>query len=426
MNSLHPLLVECAQDADPRMMQLLVVILEQQAGLSDKDLYHDLLVELIAQLVESEQQLTRHKEALQSAKEELEAQNRQLIELDRIKRDVELIARHDLKSPLNGILGCAELLSDTSLTSEQQGHLRTIRKAGMSALHMVTLSLGLYKMEQKSYRLESVRLDLVPILKTIREDLRALINGNELHLNFLLEYTALKAGDTFFVRGEELLCYSLFANLIKNALEAAPPGSTVRVMLFAREFSEVILIHNIGAVPEGLRAHFFEKYTTAGKRSGTGLGTYSAKLICETMGGRIGMQAAEPEGTRIIVVLPSGTGALAGDVIPPEVIEPWKRCPLEGVTTLAEVQTPGQGVDSFRAGHAELLHELRRALEDRNSNRALEQVEALKRLASEAGIRAVVAQALRLQGVIEVESWEEADSACLKLVRAVEQGLRSL
>ncbi|MBF0164570.1 MAG: hypothetical protein HQM01_08760, partial [Magnetococcales bacterium] len=174
MNPLHALLIESVRESDPRMMQLLVVILEQQAKLSDNNLYHELLVDLIAQIIESEQQLMHHKEALQSAKEELEAQNRQLIELDRIKQDVELIARHDLKSPLNGILGCAELLLDTDLSIEQKSHLQTIRKAGMSALHMITLSLGLYRMEQKIYPLEPVRLDLVPILDAIREDLRIL------------------------------------------------------------------------------------------------------------------------------------------------------------------------------------------------------------------------------------------------------------
>ncbi|MBF0263356.1 MAG: HAMP domain-containing histidine kinase [Magnetococcales bacterium] len=425
MNPLHALLIESARESDPRMMQLLVVILEQQAKLSDNNLYHGLLVDLIAQIIESEQQLMHHKEALQSAKEELEAQNRQLIELDQIKQDVELIARHDLKSPLNGILGCAELLLDTDLSSAQKSHLQTIRKAGMSALHMITLSLGLYRMEQKIYPLEPVRLDLVPILESIREDLRILINGNELHLRVSLEYSALKTGDAFFVRGEELLCYSMLANLIKNALEAAPPGSTVRVMLFERDFGGVILIHNLGAVPEGLRANFFEKYTTSGKRSGTGLGTYSAKLICETMGGRIGMHASEAEGTRIVVVLPSGRGDTAGDAIRSEVIDPWKSCPLEGGASQSEAQTPGQGGDPLRAGPVDLLRAVRRALDDQDVTRALERTEALKRLASEAGIRSVVTQALRLAGVIEVESWEEVEAAYVKLVKAVEQGLGS-
>ena len=42
-----------------------------------------------------------------------------------------------------------------------------------------------------------------------------------------------------------------------------------------------LTIDNKGAVPEQLHANFFDKFATAGKQGGTGLGTYSAKLLCE-------------------------------------------------------------------------------------------------------------------------------------------------
>ena len=57
----------------------------------------------------------------------------------------------------------------------------------------------------------------------------------------------------------------MFSNLIRNALEAAPPGSTVSVS-FTREEVGVIAIHNEGAVPEKIRDRFFEKFATAGSR----------------------------------------------------------------------------------------------------------------------------------------------------------------
>ncbi|MBF0418298.1 MAG: HAMP domain-containing histidine kinase, partial [Magnetococcales bacterium] len=305
MNALHTLLIECARISTPLMDEVLHLILEQQAKLAEKQLYDALLVELIGQLVESERQLAHHKETL-------EEQNRKLIELDRIKQDVDLIARHDLKSPLNGILGCADLLLDSSLTGEQRSRLLTIRKAGMSALHMVNLSLGLYRMEQGTYRLEATRIDLLPVLYTIRDDLRALILGNELKFLVEIDHAPAGASDAFFILGEELLCYSLFANLIKNALEAAPPSGTVRIMLRNTPSAALIGIHNPGAVPEEMRASFFDKYATSGKSSGTGLGTYSARLICETMGGRIGMRSSQAHGTLVAVGLPSGSASASG------------------------------------------------------------------------------------------------------------------
>jgi signal transduction histidine kinase len=49
---------------------------------------------------------------------------------------------------------------------------------------------------------------------------------------------------------------------------------------------------------------FFEKYTTLGKRGGTGLGTYSARLMARTMGGDVELDTSEPGATTVTVRLP--------------------------------------------------------------------------------------------------------------------------
>jgi two-component system sensor histidine kinase/response regulator len=55
-----------------------------------------------------------------------------------------------------------------------------------------------------------------------------------------------------------------------------------------------------------MHSTFFEKYTTSGKKGGTGLGTYSAKLIAETQGGRISMDSSEEKGTTIKITFSKG------------------------------------------------------------------------------------------------------------------------
>jgi len=107
----------------------------------------------------------------------------------------------------------------------------------------------------------------------------------------------------FIVNWEELLCYSMLSNLIKNAIEASPQGAGVFIHLESADWG-YIRIHNSGTVPKSIRDTFFEKYATAGKSGGKGLGTYSAKLIAETQGGSISMDTSETEGTTITVKLP--------------------------------------------------------------------------------------------------------------------------
>jgi signal transduction histidine kinase len=64
------------------------------------------------------------------------------------------------------------------------------------------------------------------------------------------------------------------------------------------------LIENMGAVPAELHETFFDKYATSGKATGTGLGTYSAKLIAQTQQGDITMHSSQEQGTTLTVTLP--------------------------------------------------------------------------------------------------------------------------
>ncbi|MCP4701989.1 MAG: sensor histidine kinase, partial [Gammaproteobacteria bacterium] len=77
----------------------------------------------------------------------------------------------------------------------------------------------------------------------------------------------------------------------------------IAVSLEEKEEECFITMHNGGAVPEEIRARFFEKYVTAGKYRGTGPGTYSAKLMAETLNGGIHLRTSEEAGTAITVRL---------------------------------------------------------------------------------------------------------------------------
>jgi K+-sensing histidine kinase KdpD len=129
------------------------------------------------------------------------------------------------------------------------------------------------------------------------------ISAGNLHKAVLFRGKPANRQDLFLIQGDELLCYSMLSNLIKNAVEASPAGEKVEVAMTSGE-SAVIGIHNAGSVPIDIRETFFEKYTTSGKSGGTGLGTYSAKLITQTIGGNIKLDTSDETGTTITIVLP--------------------------------------------------------------------------------------------------------------------------
>ncbi|MCP4699822.1 MAG: response regulator [Gammaproteobacteria bacterium] len=240
---------------------------------------------------------------LKFANEELQAKNMVLEETVVLRENVERINRHDLKGPLSGIITIPELLRRAqNLTEGQKDLLGTVKHCGYRMLEMINRSLDLYKMETKTYQLRPTDVELLSVSRRIIDEMKSAAKLKELSVDILLHGKPADKEDCFSVQGESLLCYSLFANLFKNALEASPKKGRITISLEQKEAC-FITVHNRGAVPEEIRERFFEKYTTAGKFDGTGVGTYSAKLMAETQGGGIHMQTSEETGTAVTVRL---------------------------------------------------------------------------------------------------------------------------
>ncbi len=266
-------------------------------------------VDYITKPIEEQEVLARvhtHLE-LQRARKSLETHNRDLIDAARLREDVERIIRHDLKTPLNAVIAYPQLiLRNTHLTEAEREHLKTIETAGYRMLRMINRSLDLVKMERGMYQFKPVTVNLVQVLGRIAAERHLLIHKKSLKMEVILNGQPVCDDDIFSVLGEDLLCYSMLANLITNAINASPEGDVVTVSL-AGEETAIIRIHNTGSIDEEIRDRFFEKYVTSRKDArGTGLGTYSAKLMADTQNGAISMTTSEHEGTTITIRLPKG------------------------------------------------------------------------------------------------------------------------
>ena len=92
---------------------------------------------------------------------------------------------------------------------------------------------------------------------------------------------------------------SLLSNLVKNAIEASPIGEEIHICLYDLD-PQVISMINKGTVPPRIRDMFFERHITEGKKQGTGLGTYTAKLIANVMNYKINMETSDENNTTCI------------------------------------------------------------------------------------------------------------------------------
>jgi PAS domain S-box-containing protein len=226
-------------------------------------------------------------------------------EAEKLKEDIDRMTRHDLKNPLNGVIGFpAVIMKDENINERQRKILKMIEFSGYQMLKMINLSLDMYKMEKGTYNFSPKEVNLLSVINNIMDEFETLMSSRNVKIETYIDGEILQENQYFIVKSEELLCYSMLANIFKNAIEASPENGIVSLRLQRGQGVAKISVHNKGAVPEKIRGTFFEKYVTMGKKDGTGLGAYSAKLIAETHGGEISMDTSEEKGTEVAITLP--------------------------------------------------------------------------------------------------------------------------
>lgn len=229
--------------------------------------------------------------------------------IETIREDVQRMMRHDLKSPLIGITGLARRLQKGSnLTEQQRKAAALIQKSGEKTLKLLDRSRDLFQMEQGGYTLNPQPVNVTDILDRIRSQLESLTLKKRITIRISIPSQS-KNKNAEMVNGDEDLLEMMFANLLKNAIEASPEDAPIEISIETDQKDDekicFVDIHNRAEIPEEIRDHFFEAYATSGKKDGTGLGTYNASLIARTHQGNIQFTTSPTEGTHVTVSLPS-------------------------------------------------------------------------------------------------------------------------
>lgn len=230
-------------------------------------------------------------------------------QLEDFKNEIEHLMRHDLKTPLNAVINLPDIIqSEGDLNSEQQEFLNLIRMSGESMLEQINYSLEMYRLEEGSYRTQSESLDLREVLSTLCGTLLPMAQARSVMIN--QRYISLEIGSTdtaLLVSTVAPLFRRLVGNLLKNAVEASPDHGAVEVRVTVEDGGITIAIHNAGAIPVAARSRFFTKFNTSGKCNGTGLGSYGAKLIADTLGYALDFVTDDKTGTTLTIGIPQTT-----------------------------------------------------------------------------------------------------------------------
>lgn len=239
--------------------------------------------------------------SLYETRKQLEEQNIALKEAAKMREDVEHIMYHDLKAPLSSMVSIPALFREyDNLTERQKAFLDMLEASAWRMLSMIETSLILLKIEYRNYTPDFKNENLPMLIDGVVQEIDQLFRKKKLTIKIEIP-EALK---NMHILTESLLLSTLLTNLLKNACEASHDQGLIVVQLDENEQNYQLMIENEGEVPDSIRARFFEKFVTSGKKAGTGLGTYSAKLIAGVLHIDLQLDTTKTGYTRLFIHFP--------------------------------------------------------------------------------------------------------------------------
>jgi CheY-like chemotaxis protein/nitrogen-specific signal transduction histidine kinase len=274
--------------------------------------------------------LLQAREAEQKAKvAEAEANRNVKLKDDAAKAKSIFLANvsHDLRTPMNGVIGLSELLKGTKLDREQDGYVESIRICADTLLTLINDILDFSKLEAGKMKISTVPLNLK---ETISEVVRALrYTHRERGLETIEELDKLPSD--LVVLGDPVRLHQIFMNLLSNSYKFTPKGSiTVRAKVSREGKGRVRLECSVAdtgiGIPEEHKSRLFRPFSqadssTARSYGGSGLGLSICKAIIEdVLGGLIWLDSTPGVGTTV-------TFQLAFNKAPKEAVvkAPWSQ-----------------------------------------------------------------------------------------------------
>jgi PAS domain S-box-containing protein len=225
---------------------------------------------------------------------------------------------HEVRTPLNGILGMADLLRDTTLTPEQATYVKAVRSSGDALLSLIDEILDFSKIEAGRIDLDAREFDLAAMIEETVELIAPRAQAKELEVASYVEDALPRR-----VVGDAARLRQVLLNLAGNAVKFTDRGGVAILVepgIWPGEIEILVRDTGIGIAP-GEHDRIFMEFEQADggiarKFGGTGLGLSISRRIAERMGGRIAVESIPGTGATFRLALPLAPAA-GGDAKPP-------------------------------------------------------------------------------------------------------------
>ena len=225
-------------------------------------------------------------------------------EIDRERTTFLATVSHELRSPLNAILGFADILLsevDGPLVGEAREEVAIIKQSGLHLLGLINDILELSAIESGQLRLARDRVDMTPIAHEVIKEATGLRGDKPVELRVDSAVPCVAYVDPRRLR-------QIIGNLVGNAVKFTPRGEVV-VQLEADAHYATIRVRDTGpGIPKKDQEEIFHEYRQSGdrraRRRGTGLGLAIARRLAQMHGGSIRLESEVGVGSTFVLKLP--------------------------------------------------------------------------------------------------------------------------
>lgn len=259
-------------------------------------------------LRETNQQLTEQNLALAQQRAQIELQNRKLVEVSELKSQFLATISHELRTPMNAIMGFSQLLLQQypdPLTQTQTDMVERIFNNSQNLLEMLNEVLDFSKVESGHLMLNPEDFHIGQLVTLTVEELRVLAAKKQLQINTTVHL------ENPFVFSDQECIRRICSNLVSNAIKFTDNGGicvNVRMDQEDRHIEISVKDTGIGIPPESLNL-IFEPFrqvdqTVTRQYSGTGLGLAITDSLVKAIGGKIEVESQPKVGSTFWVRIP--------------------------------------------------------------------------------------------------------------------------
>ena len=220
------------------------------------------------------------------------------------------VMSHEIRSPMNSIIGFTDLLLDTEIDATQRDYLDIVKSNGYLLLDLINKILEYSRIESGNLNLEKKPVELSHLVEQVVESLRLQAENKNLKLSTWLDpvIPAMVLGDYSMLR-------QILLNLVDNAIKFTQSGA-VSVILSAKRSQDPHIwrldfaVRDTGiGIPTDSMDTLFSSFTQADSSStrlygGTGLGLAICKKLTELMGGQMGVKSIQDQGSTFYFHIP--------------------------------------------------------------------------------------------------------------------------